>query len=132
VLIKNRTDRFVVGVFMDEYHVSPLIEFLNIRIFNPILEAHISQYSSEFDQKNLITIQDRINDKRKIFYGFMHSHNAIREQFFREIYYECAENSGKILEDLELPRFQTLRDEFIELYDRLINQNQKSVKKMED
>ena len=106
---------------MDERSLSPLLSFLNTKLFNPILEAHLAQYSSELDRKKLLDVQSRIMDKKKLFHSFENSQSAIRDQFFREIYYEGIDNSGKLLEDLELPRFQTARDEFIELYNSMEN-----------
>lgn len=96
-----------------------LLEFLDKRVFDPVLEATPDLYSSERDKANLELVKMNIERERDYFHNRSLSAEEIKNHYFRELYYESRHSIGKELEDLELPRFIELRDEFVSLCDEL-------------
>lgn len=96
-----------------------LLDFLDKKVFDPVMEAIPELYSSERDRRMLNTVQEKMKINRKRFHESDLTAQGIREQFFRELYFEGRSRIGKVLEDLELPRFVQLRGQFIDLCDML-------------
>lgn len=92
-----------------------LLDFLDRKVFDPVLEAMPEQYSSEYDQKMLFVVQEKVKGERKLFHSTVLTAQEIKNQYFRELYFEGRGEIGKVLEDLELPRFLQLREQFIDL-----------------
>jgi hypothetical protein len=90
-----------------------LLDFLDSKVLDPILEALPEQYSSERDRKMLQEVKMKIADEKAFFHKNDLSPEQIREQYFRELYFEVNGKIGKELEDLELPRLRQLRDQFL-------------------
>jgi hypothetical protein len=104
---------------LEEKKREALLEFLDKKVFNPVLEAIPELYSSERDRRMLNTVKEKVKVDRERFHESYLTAEAIRDQFFREIYFEVRGRIGKALEDLELPRFVQLRAQFIDLCDLL-------------
>ncbi len=96
-----------------------LLHFLDKKVFDPVLEAIPELYSSARDRRMLYTVQEKVKNERAWFHNSMLTAEEIRDQYFREIYFEGQEQTGKVLEDLELPRFVQLRGQFIDLCEKL-------------
>jgi hypothetical protein len=92
-----------------------LLDFLDKKVFDPVLEAIPEQYSSEYDQKMLFVVQEKVKGERKFFHSTVLTALEIKNQYFRELYFEGKGETGKVLEDLELPRFLQLREQFVDL-----------------
>jgi hypothetical protein len=92
-----------------------LLEFLDKNVFDPVLEAVPEQYSSERDRKMLKIVQQNVKNEKDLFHQFPFTAQEIRNQYFRELYFEARGRNGRELEDLELPRFVQLREQFIDL-----------------
>ena len=92
-----------------------LLDFLDRKVFNPVLEAIPEQYSSEYDQRMLFAVQEKVKSERKLFHKTVLTPQEIKHQYFRHLYFEGKGEIGKELEDLELPRFLQLRGQFIDL-----------------
>lgn len=96
-----------------------LLDFVDQKIFNPVLNARPEQYSSERDRRILKHVKESVSIGKKRFH--IRSKNAIqvRENYIREMYYETNGEIGKKLEDLELPRFIQLRSQFENFCEKL-------------
>lgn len=94
---------------------SRLLEFIDQKILDPVLEALPEQYSSERDRKLLLMIQKLSAKEKEEFHDKRLTDSQIVEKYFRRIYWETHLRFGKQLEDLELPRFLQLREQFLQL-----------------
>jgi hypothetical protein len=79
-----------------------LIDFLDQKVFNPIMEARPELYSSEREQKMLDYVKKFTSTEIEYFHKKDNSPEQIKEMFFRELYYETSGVLGKDREDLEL------------------------------
>jgi hypothetical protein len=95
-----------------------LIDFLDQKVFNPIMEARPELYSSEREQKMLDYVKKFTSTEIEYFHKKDNSPEQIKEMFFRELYYETSGVLGKDREDLELPRFLEIRDQFLNLFEQ--------------
>ncbi|HON10744.1 MAG TPA: hypothetical protein PLE24_07740 [Chitinispirillaceae bacterium] len=96
-----------------------LTEFLDQKVFDPVLEALPEQYSSEIDRKRLVEVQKDILLEKEKFHNPCLSPEQIKESYVRGMYFETNSKLGKELEDLELPRFVELRESFLQLCEEL-------------
>ncbi|NLG17572.1 MAG: hypothetical protein GX556_09615 [Fibrobacter sp.] len=96
-----------------------LVDFLDQKAFDPVLEAVAEQYSSEIDRKKLKYVQNEIMLEKEKFHNQNLNPEGIKENYIREMYFETNSKLGKELEDLELPRLVELRGNFLKLYDEL-------------
>ncbi|MDG5814631.1 hypothetical protein QA601_06060 [Chitinispirillales bacterium ANBcel5] len=96
-----------------------LLNFLDNRAFDPILEAIPEHYSSDKDRKMLEDVQEITRYEKDMFHFQLTTAQQIKDQFIREM---TRDNSGRIsreLEDLELPRFQEIKSQFLNLCNEL-------------
>ena len=96
-----------------------LLEFLDSKAFDPVLEAMPEQYSSERDRKMLEDVKKTIVTEKETFHKNDLTPEQVRQHFIREMYFETSGKLGKELEDLELPRLLQLREKFLQLCDEL-------------
>jgi|SRR5690554_5522009 len=96
-----------------------LLEFVDQKIFDPVLNARPEQYSSERDRRILMHVKESVLIGKKRFHIRSKSAIQVRENYIRELYYETNGKIGKELEDLELPRFIQLRSQFEMLCEKL-------------
>jgi hypothetical protein len=94
-----------------------LIDFLDQKVFNPIMEARPELYSSEREQRMLEYVKKFTSTEIDHFHRKNNSPEQILDMFFRELYYETSGILGKDREDLELPRFLEIREEFMGLFE---------------
>lgn len=94
---------------------SELLDFIDKKALDPVLEAIPEQYSSERDRRLLKEVQKRAALEKESFHHKDLTASQIRKKYLREIYYEVHNRIGKELEDLELPRFIQLRAQFLQL-----------------
>lgn len=94
---------------------SRLLEFIDKKALDPVLEALPEQYSSERDRRSLLLVQKRTAKEKEEFHDKHLTTAQIREKYLRRIYWETHLRFGKQLEDLELPRFLQLREQFLQL-----------------
>jgi hypothetical protein len=97
--------------------VKRLVDFLDQKVFNPIMEARPELYSSEREQKKLEYVKKFTSTEIEHFHRKEISPEQIRDMFFRELYYETSGVLGKDREDLELPRFLEIRELFMVLFE---------------
>ncbi len=94
---------------------SKVIEFIDQKALDPVLEALPEQYSSARDRRKLLMVQKRAAKEKEEFHDKRLTDCQVVEKFFRRIYWETHLRFGKQLEDLELPRFLQLRKQFLQL-----------------
>lgn len=91
-----------------------LLDFLDQRALDPILEAQPNQYSSERDRDILAEVQRNAAFEKEQFHR-AESAKQIRDRYLNDLYLEHISRLGNALEDLELPRFRQLRINFLQL-----------------
>jgi hypothetical protein len=96
-----------------------LLDFLDDRVFDPVLEALPEQYSSERDRRMLFEVKRIAEKKKERFHSQELSSGQIREQYFREMFFETSGKIGRELEDLELPRLLELKEQFLKVCQEL-------------
>jgi len=94
-----------------------LLEFLDRKAFDPILEAFPGMYSSERDRQILGEVQREIRIERDRFHNEFLTAVEVRNNYLRDVYLERTGKIGRELEDLELPRFTTIERDFLQLCD---------------
>ncbi|MDO5575909.1 MAG: hypothetical protein Q4F84_02415 [Fibrobacter sp.] len=96
-----------------------LLEFVDQKIFDPVLNALPEQYSSERDRRMLRHVKECVAIGKRRFHVRSQSAKQVRENYVRELYYETNGIVGRELEDLELPRFIQLRNSFEMLCEKI-------------
>lgn len=96
-----------------------LLDFLDSKIFNPVLEAQPDFYSSERDRKMLTDVKKIAAMEKNRFHKEIETSEEIRKLYFQELWFEMNGIMGKELEDLELPRLKMLERDFIDLCSQL-------------
>jgi hypothetical protein len=108
---------YIEREFMEEEKTKrrQLLDFLDSRVFDPVLEALPEQYSSERDRRRLFEVKRIAEKKKERFHRQELSAAQIREQYFREMFFETSGKIGRELEDLELPRLLELKEQFLKI-----------------
>ena len=96
-----------------------LLEFLDKKVFDPVLEATPQQYSSERDRKLLSEIQKKAALEKDLLHEQARTAEEVRNYYLKDLYYELVGRDGKALEDLELPRLREVRNEFLVMCEQL-------------
>ena len=90
-----------------------MLEFLDKKVFDPVLEAQPRQYSDERDRKMLEEVQRSAAFEKERLHEQARNAEEVRNIYLRDLYYESIGRMGKELEDLELPRLRQVRNEFL-------------------
>lgn len=94
-----------------------LLDFLDQRVFDPILDASVSDYSDE-EEYDLIDVQQATETEKKRFRSY-NSAEKVKEMFQDNLSSGPAQEIHQKLERLNLPSLPKLRDEFMQLADQL-------------
>jgi hypothetical protein len=87
-----------------------LLNFLDRRVFNPILHASPDDYS-EADQKKLKDVQDRTRSEKEGFHNYANAAEIV-ENYKRDLHSSTAKRVNSELEHLKLPTLPSVKDEF--------------------
>jgi len=90
-----------------------LINFLNKRVFDPILNASPSDYS-DADQKKLKDVQDRTRSEKDRFHHYSSASEVI-DNYKSDLHSSTAKRVNRELEQLKLPTLPSVKDEFLEV-----------------
>lgn len=92
-----------------------LLQFLDSRVFNPILRAKPRDYR-ESDRGALADVQESTKSERARFHGYR-SAREVRDNYMSDLHSETAKRINKELRRLKLPRLPDIEDEFLALAD---------------
>ena len=88
-----------------------LIEFLNTRVFNPILKAKPSEFKDS--QRDDLEYVQRATRDEKTRYEHYGSAQEVLNMFKDDLHSENAKPVNNKLKQLGLPRLEDVRDEFL-------------------
>ncbi|KMQ51776.1 hypothetical protein CHISP_1272 [Chitinispirillum alkaliphilum] len=92
-----------------------LLDFLDSKIFDPVLEALPEQYSTEREKKMLIDVQEIARYEKDHYHFQLMSAKEIKEEYLKEVSRDGGGRISRELEDLELPKLHLFREQFLDL-----------------
>ncbi|MDA8387233.1 MAG: hypothetical protein M0Z58_01050 [Nitrospiraceae bacterium] len=98
-----------------------LIEFLDEKLFDPILRASPDDYESQDSRKKLHDVKKHI-EKEKLRFRDRDAYPAaadIKKSILLDLQSKTGEKMGHDLDQLDLPRLTGIKDEFLKLCDAL-------------
>ncbi len=90
-----------------------LLDFLDRRVFNPILRAGADGYG-EADRKKLKDVQDRTRSEQERFRGYSSARDVI-DNYKSDLHSKTAKRVNAELEQLHLPTLPSVEEDFLEL-----------------
>ncbi|NLD99732.1 MAG: hypothetical protein GX640_07645 [Fibrobacter sp.] len=103
-----------VAMHRGEEKRDALLEFIDCKILDPILEAKPEFYSTERERRSLIKVKKQIAQEKESFHSNQLTSQQIYKKYFRQVFNESHYSLGRELEDLELPRFLEVKEQFIQ------------------
>lgn len=88
-----------------------LLDFLNRRVFNPILHANADHYSRA-DKHKLEDVQARTKTEVERFHSY-HNAEELITNYKRDLHSEAAKKVNRELEALRLPTLPSVKDDFL-------------------
>lgn len=96
-----------------------LLDLLDRKAFDPVLEASADKYSSEHDKARLRDAQDTTRKTQQSYHEKYKTAQAVYENFRDDLHSEAAKKVHRELHDLGLPTVNDIKDEFVQLADEL-------------
>ena len=90
-----------------------LLQFLDSRVFNPILKARKKDYQ-ESQQEALADVQGSTKSEKRRFHGY-HSAQEIRDNYMSDLHSDTARRINSELRRLKLPRLPDVKDDLLAL-----------------
>lgn len=91
-----------------------LLDFLNKKAFDPILEKSKDDYDSEEKKRKLEEIQHSTKNQKERFQKY-DSPEEVRENYLTELSSNTDDEILEELKELDLPRLQQFKKEFLDL-----------------
>lgn len=97
-----------------------LFQFLDRRVFQPIMNASPGRYSGDDDKQKLADVKDRTRREKERYQNYEDA-QKLRSMYLDDVQQSsgAAERTNDELKELGLPRLEDVRDEFMSLCDRL-------------
>ena len=95
-----------------------LIDFLNKKAFDPVLEKEKDDFSSDKKRQKLEDVQRSTKSEKERFKNYKDA-QEVRENFLSDLNSEPAKKVHRKLKDLDLPVLPDLKEEFLQLCDDL-------------
>jgi hypothetical protein len=102
----------------DKEKKEKLIGFLNKKAFDPVLKASESRYENENQKKKLKDVKESTESEKKRF-GEYKSASEVKDQYLNDLNSSAAKKINRELSDLDLPQLPDLKEEFLELCEKL-------------
>jgi Mg2+ and Co2+ transporter CorA len=90
-----------------------LLNFLNHRVFDPILKAKPDDYD-EADRKKLQDVQDRTKSEKERFHHYR-SAKEIMDNYKSDLHSSTAKRVNSELEKLKLPTLPSVKEDFLHI-----------------
>lgn len=91
-----------------------LLNFLNKKAFDPILEKSKEDYDSEAEKRRLEEVQRTTKREKERFWRY-DTPEEVRENFLNDLSSEAAVEVQEELKELDLPRLPQFKKEFLDL-----------------
>lgn len=95
-----------------------LLDFINKKAFDPILNASAGSYQGK-DREQLQDVQRKTKNEKEQFEKDYTSAEKVKKGFLSDVRSEAAKRVNSELEHLGLPTLPSLKDEFMQLCDKL-------------
>lgn len=95
-----------------------LLDLLDEKAFDPVLNASPDDYKSESDKKELRDLQKTTRSTQQSYHKYG-SAEKVREMFWDDLSSDAAEKVHRRLKDLGLPTLDDVKPEFEKLADQL-------------
>jgi hypothetical protein len=95
-----------------------LINFINKKVFDPIINADPSKYDDN-DRKKLAEVQDKTKKEQRKFEKDYKTANEVKENYLSDVSSDSAQKVDRELRHLHLPTLPGHKDEFEDLCHRL-------------
>ena len=96
-----------------------LLEFLDQRAFEPVLDASPDDYTHEVDKRMLEDVKERTRREQRRYHDEYASAGDIRKSYLSDVSSSAAKKVHRELEQLNLPTLPKLKGEFLDLCARL-------------
>ncbi|MGB7786449.1 MAG: hypothetical protein WBL27_10135 [Salinimicrobium sp.] len=91
-----------------------LVNFLNKKLFDPILEKSKDDYDSEALKRRLEEMQQSTKREKERFRQY-DTPEEVRENYLNDLSSDAAEDVNEELKELDLPRLPQFKKEFLDL-----------------
>jgi len=95
-----------------------LLDFIDKKAFDVVINADPGKYSKE-DQKKLEDIQRKTKNEKDQFHNDYNNAKEVKEGFLSDVRSDAAKKVDKELRHLHLPTLPEIKDDFMELCDKL-------------
>ena len=95
-----------------------LLDFLDEKAFDPIINRDKGDYDSEDQKKKLEDVKRSTKSEKKRFHNY-DSPEEVKENYLNDLNSEPAQKINAELKDLSLPRLPQFKDDFLQLCDKL-------------
>ncbi|MDP9316677.1 MAG: hypothetical protein M3Q08_07420 [Pseudomonadota bacterium] len=95
-----------------------LLDFLDRKMFEPVLKASPDDYESDNDKKKLEGVQKTTRSTQESYHKLT-TPERVRNEFRGDLNSEAAKKVHNELRSLHLPTANDVKDEFEQLYDKL-------------
>jgi hypothetical protein len=108
-------------VFMSQKNgtIKQLLDFLDKKAFNPILNKSEDDFKSEIEKRNFHHVRRSTQSEKERFHTRYHSAEEIKSNYLDDLNSSAAKKIDPIIESLGLPSLPQFRDEFIQLCNSL-------------
>ncbi len=96
-----------------------LLQFLDARLFDPILKVPPTRYARESERMRLADVKRTTAKEKHRFHSDLHSAAEVKASFLADLGDCAGRRCNRELAALHLPRYSDFRDEFMRLCDRL-------------
>lgn len=95
-----------------------LVDFLDRKVFDPVLKRDRNYYDSESDKKKFDEVKEATEKEKERFHKNYSSAKEVRENFMRDLHSDPAKKIHRKEKDLNLPTLPDVKDEFLELCEK--------------
>jgi hypothetical protein len=103
----------------DKHPREQLLNLLDKKAFDPVLQASPDDYKSEGDKQKLRNLQETTRHTQQSYHEKYTTAQDVRNNFRRDLNSEAAKKVHRELRDLGLPTLNDIKDEFDQLADQL-------------
>jgi hypothetical protein len=102
----------------DEGKRKELLNFLNQKVFDPILQALPEDYKSEVLKGKLSNVKRRTESEKHLFHDFQTA-EEVKKNYLADLDFRKSKKIDHELDELKLPSLTKIRDEFLGLCKKL-------------
>jgi hypothetical protein len=96
-----------------------LVQFLDEKVFDPILDKSEADFSSEDQKEKFRDVRRSTESEKHRFHDEYTSAQDVKDNYLSDLSSNTGKKKDEELEDLGLPKLPDVRDEFMELCDKL-------------